>query len=201
MIGHSGRLSPSQAEARCFRASAISPRCRARCRQPLPPAASRRRPRGCALRGRSGSASGRIRSSPASSRPCCRTGATGSSAARRTRPSRRSPGFLGGYRFEHYRERRKEARPPAVPPRGVDAEEVSRIAEAVTLGPRPRQHARERPRPGRDRSGGARARGEARRTSREHRRRRPARAELPDDPCRRPRLAPRAAADRPALGR
>ena len=31
MIGHSGRLSPSQAEARCFSASAISLRSRARC--------------------------------------------------------------------------------------------------------------------------------------------------------------------------
>ena len=41
--------------------------------------------------------------------------------------------LLGGYRFEHYREPAKK-RVRLVPPRGVDAEEVSRIAEAVTLG-------------------------------------------------------------------
>ena len=67
-------------------------------------------------------------------------------------------------------------------------------------GARSHHHAVVRHGAGRARRGGAGARQEARRQDQGHGRRRSAEAELPDDPCGRPRQRARAAADRSHLG-
>ena len=106
---------------------------------------------------------------------------------------------LGAYQFTRYRK--AEARNVRlVVPDGVDGDDLTRIVEGVTLGPRPDQQPIERHGPARTGRCGTRRRRAARREvlCGEWRR---TRIRLPDDPCRGPRLGACAAADRHDLGR
>jgi leucyl aminopeptidase len=109
--------------------------------------------------------------------------------------------LLAGYRFDRYKGAGKAPAARLVPPANVDADRIALIAQsealtrdlintpAADMGPAELEAAACARWPGVRRGG----RGDDRRRS--------AGREPADDPCRRPRLAPCAAADRPALGR